>query len=494
MPARIFRTAAPSGSRSERAAGSCCSASHGFARCRVAEIAQDRRAEAIRALGVGHHAPQLLCSICFPPRQLRGIDAAPPAGSGSSSRPCRSGTRASARPRSSTAAWRSRGGRHGRLGRSPGNTLRPIQECPYGSRASTSGRSMPMPNALVAQTTRQRASGECVLHACAFRVGQPGVIRAPPPRRPSSASPPPPRRPARGRIHQRALRPTSAGSRSCFSVSPETGQHAQIDVRTVEAGDERAAAATARAAPTMSSRTSGVAVAVNASDRRTPRAGHRSGGTRLRRHRAAADSRAGSRGPTPTRSALRRRRSAPSAPSRSSRLKRVRRESFGRDVEQAQPPAPDASTTASPCVRREHRVQRGRPDTAPIQLIDLIFHQRDERRDDEREPGSTTAGSWNQSDLPAPVGITASTSCPSIALLNDALTRGGSRRAKTAAATSRRPLGMTRLLVRVERLQVTDRLWCKVQARARAENRLRVEYGSHFLRSSAANQMHLARV
>jgi hypothetical protein len=32
-------------------------------------------------------------------------------------------------------------------------------------------------------------------------------------------------------------------------------------------------------------------------------------------------------------------------------------------------------------------VQSGRPDAAPVQLVNLILHQRDERRDDQRRAG-----------------------------------------------------------------------------------------------------------
>jgi hypothetical protein len=37
-------------------------------------------------------------------------------------------------------------------------------------------------------------------------------------------------------------------------------------------------------------------------------------------------------------------------------------------------------------VTREHRMQRGCADPAPIQLVYLVLHQRDQRRDHQRRP------------------------------------------------------------------------------------------------------------
>ena len=66
----------------------------------------------------------------------------------------------------------------------------------------------------------------------------------------------------------------------------------------------------------------------------------------------------------------------------------VRRgEALRRDVQQParRPHAPSVDLAA--CVRRQHRVERRGPETATVQLVHLILHQRDERRHDERRPG-----------------------------------------------------------------------------------------------------------
>ena len=52
--------------------------------------------------------------------------------------------------------------------------------------------------------------------------------------------------------------------------------------------------------------------------------------------------------------------------------------------EQPEPSVPGRVGDFATRVRREHRVERaGRYRTA-LELVDLILHQRDERRDDER--------------------------------------------------------------------------------------------------------------
>ena len=65
----------------------------------------------------------------------------------------------------------------------------------------------------------------------------------------------------------------------------------------------------------------------------------------------------------------------------------VGREALGRDVEQAQLPQPRRAQHVAARVARELRVERRRPDAAAIELVDLILHQRDERRHDERDAG-----------------------------------------------------------------------------------------------------------
>ena len=52
----------------------------------------------------------------------------------------------------------------------------------------------------------------------------------------------------------------------------------------------------------------------------------------------------------------------------------------------------------------ERGVEKRRSDAARLKLIDLILHQRDQRRNDDGQPARLRAGSWKQSDLPPPVG------------------------------------------------------------------------------------------
>jgi len=59
-------------------------------------------------------------------------------------------------------------------------------------------------------------------------------------------------------------------------------------------------------------------------------------------------------------------------------------ESLRRDVEQAALAGARQPERVPASVGRQRGVQRGRADTATIQLVHLILHQRDEWRDDER--------------------------------------------------------------------------------------------------------------
>ncbi len=65
-------------------------------------------------------------------------------------------------------------------------------------------------------------------------------------------------------------------------------------------------------------------------------------------------------------------------------LERARCESLRRDVEESQRPSPRRVDDLALRGGIEHRMQRACGHAAPIQLIDLIFHQRDERRDHNR--------------------------------------------------------------------------------------------------------------
>jgi hypothetical protein len=62
----------------------------------------------------------------------------------------------------------------------------------------------------------------------------------------------------------------------------------------------------------------------------------------------------------------------------------VGRESFRRHVEQLALARSRLLERVAAGVARQGRMQRRSADPAAIQLIDLVLHQRDERRDDER--------------------------------------------------------------------------------------------------------------
>ena len=102
--------------------------------------------------------------------------------------------------------------------------------------------------------------------------------------------------------------------------------------------------------------------------------------------------RAGSRGPTATRSAPRRRRTA--------RLHPVERLLHGRRADRS-----GVVKTSLILPSRTSRQIRGapwrsassrcaRPATPAAHLVDLILDQRDQRRDHHRRPGRTSDGSW----------------------------------------------------------------------------------------------------
>ena len=71
--------------------------------------------------------------------------------------------------------------------------------------------------------------------------------------------------------------------------------------------------------------------------------------------------------------------------------------------------------------QRQRAVQVGGRHAIHPKAVDLILHQRDQRRNDQRHAAarrrapvrSTTAGAWKHSDLPPPVGSTTTLSRPS---------------------------------------------------------------------------------
>ena len=65
--------------------------------------------------------------------------------------------------------------------------------------------------------------------------------------------------------------------------------------------------------------------------------------------------------------------------------KDVRRKALGRDVEQFQFARARGAHRLTPYLRRCLRVQRRRADAATRELVHLVLHQGNERRDDERD-------------------------------------------------------------------------------------------------------------
>ena len=200
-----------------------------------------------------------------------------------------------------------------RRGRSPGSR-------PRASRGSRSGRPPRRRDGRCpcrrrwSRTRRAPIRRERVLHARALGVGQAGVVRlgrdpGPAQRvrgaaRRSCASP---RRRAPGAARRAPGGACASRSRRRRGGRRGRGSAGRIPRRRPP--DPRG-----RAAPTMSSRTSGVAVAVNA--RIGGRPGRRRRGGSGRRRRRGRGSPGGSRGPTPRRSAPRRPRTARAAPPR----------------------------------------------------------------------------------------------------------------------------------------------------------------------------------
>ncbi len=59
---------------------------------------------------------------------------------------------------------------------------------------------------------------------------------------------------------------------------------------------------------------------------------------------------------------------------------------LGRDVQEPIPPVAQARHHARPRVRPQRAVVAGRGDAVADERVDLILHQRDQRRDDDRQP------------------------------------------------------------------------------------------------------------
>jgi hypothetical protein len=118
-------------------------------------------------------------------------------------------------------------------------------------------------------------------------------------------------------------------------------------------------------------------------------------GQRVVPTRRAGGTPAGSHGPTATRNALRRWRTAQD-PLRSSRLETARRQqAFGRHVEQVELTAPKRASTRMRRLARSRQWSSGtRRARRARQRVDLILHQRDQRRDDQADAGRSRAGIW----------------------------------------------------------------------------------------------------
>ena len=84
----------------------------------------------------------------------------------------------------------------------------------------------------------------------------------------------------------------------------------------------------------------------------------------------------------------------------------------GASVEQAEFAVVQTAQARPRFAGGERGIQKRRRNAAGLQRIHLVFHQRDQRRDDDREAVARSAGSWKQSDLPPPVGSSAKTSLP----------------------------------------------------------------------------------
>ena len=107
---------------------------------------------------------------------------------------------------------------------------------------------------------------------------------------------------------------------------------------------------------------------------------------------AAADIRAGNRDPIARRNGLRRSRRDRCGSGSASPASRRGSQPLRRDIEQPQRAGPPAPSRMRGALRRVGGgIERGGGDAELAQLRDLIAHQRDERRDDERQRRRATA-------------------------------------------------------------------------------------------------------
>ena len=81
----------------------------------------------------------------------------------------------------------------------------------------------------------------------------------------------------------------------------------------------------------------------------------------------------------------------------------IQRQALRRDIEQLQPPAMQVAQHRPRLVRRQVGMQRGGRDTLLAQGRDLVFHQRDQRRDDDPDPRPAERGNLEAEAL-APAG------------------------------------------------------------------------------------------
>ena len=88
-------------------------------------------------------------------------------------------------------------------------------------------------------------------------------------------------------------------------------------------------------------------------------------------------------------------------------------EALRRDVEQLQRAGAEPLEDLALLVGVEARVEPRRRDPAPLQEVDLILHQRDQRRDDDRHARRAAApAAGSRGSCPPPVGKTASADRP----------------------------------------------------------------------------------
>ena len=79
----------------------------------------------------------------------------------------------------------------------------------------------------------------------------------------------------------------------------------------------------------------------------------------------------------------------------------IEHQALGRRVEQADFAVVQAAKTGSGFDGVQRGIKKGRSDAGGLELIDLIFHQRDERRDNHGEPLAKQCGKLEAKGLPA---------------------------------------------------------------------------------------------